>query len=73
MPVACMHSARSHSLEIMLHAMLNLLVMSISEPHWRPSSNHSFLERSFFLGLLGCLIIGGIPDSIIHSNWHAKV
>ena len=38
MPMACMHSAHSHSLEIVLHAMLNLLVMAMTVPHLRPSS-----------------------------------
>ena len=85
MPMAHVNSVHSHSLYIMLHAMLNLFVMSMTKPCWRLSSvaiitsmeiatNHLFLERSFFLGLIGGTSSSeASPDSIIHSNWHAKV
>ena len=85
MPVACVHAAHSHSLYIVLCAMLNILVMTMMEPLFRQSSvavitsmeiasNHSFFKRSFFLGLVGGASLSEASmDSIVLSNWYAKL
>ena len=63
MPMVCILSAHSHSQYMVLCAMLNLLAMVMTKPHWRLSSifiatsmeitsKCAFLERSFLLEIL---------------------
>ena len=65
--------------------MLNILVMSMMAPLWRQSSvatitsmeitsNCLLFVRYFFLGLVvGASLLEPSPNSIICSNWHAKL
>ena len=72
MPVACVHTACSHSQYTVLHAPSNLLVTMVIKPCQRPSSssmpwsmeiigNQEFFDISLFLGV-------GVPPCQRHPQ-----
>ena len=85
MPVAHMHATHFHKQWTVQHAMPNLLVMAVTEPHFKepllsiPWSIeticiHAVFHISLFFGRGGGASSSeASPNSINHSNWYAKL